>query len=62
MPDRLRVMTQTKRDTPLDWGFGVGLATPPHKKVLLGNFNWRPRPTQGCGADDDDDDYDDDLS
>jgi hypothetical protein len=28
---------------------------------LLGNLNWRPRPTQGCRANDDDDDDDDDL-
>jgi hypothetical protein len=32
---------------------GVRLTPPPHKKVLLGNLNWRPRPTQGCRADDD---------
>jgi hypothetical protein len=41
---------------PPGWGFGVRLTTPPRKIVLLGNLNWRPRPTQGCRADDDDDD------
>jgi hypothetical protein len=44
---------------PPGWGLGVRLTTPPRKKVLLGNLNWRPRPTQGCKADDDDDDDDD---
>jgi hypothetical protein len=40
MPDRSRVMTQTKRDTlvlhvgGLAWGFGVGLTTP-HSKILV---------------------------
>jgi hypothetical protein len=43
---------------PPGWGLGVRLTTPPRKKVLLGNLNWRPRPTQGCRADDDDDDDD----
>jgi hypothetical protein len=34
MPDRSRVMTQTKRDTLVlqVGGFGVRLTTPPHKK------------------------------
>jgi hypothetical protein len=41
---------------PPDWGLGVRLTTPPRKKVLLRNLNWRPRPTQGCKANDDDDD------
>jgi hypothetical protein len=40
---------------PPDWGLGVRLTTPPRKKVLLGNLNWRPRPTQGCRAYGDDD-------
>jgi hypothetical protein len=41
---------------PPGWGLGVRLTTPPRKKELLENLNWRPRPTQGCRADDDDDD------
>jgi hypothetical protein len=41
---------------PPGWGLGVRLTTPPRKKVLSGNLNWRPRPTQGCRADADDDD------
>jgi hypothetical protein len=63
MPDRSRVMTQTKKGYlgPPAWGLGVRLTTPPSKKVLLGNLNWRPRPNQGCTADDDDDDDDDEL-
>jgi hypothetical protein len=60
MPDRSRVMTQTKRDTLLlqAGGLGRGLTTPPHKKIFLKNLKkkqWRPRPTQGSRADDDDD-------
>jgi hypothetical protein len=43
---------------PPVWGMGVRLTTPPRKKVLLGNLNWRPRSTQGCRPDDDDDDDD----
>jgi hypothetical protein len=43
---------------PPGWGLGVRLTTPPRKKVLLGNLNWRPRTTQGCRADDNDDDDD----
>jgi hypothetical protein len=47
---------------PPGWGLGVRLTTPPRKKVLLGNLNWRPRPTQDCRADDDDvDDNDDEI-
>jgi hypothetical protein len=34
MPDRSRVMTQTKRDTLVlpGWGLGVRLTTPPREK------------------------------
>jgi hypothetical protein len=39
---------------PPGWGLGVKLTTPPRKKVLLGNLNWRQRPTQGSTAEDDD--------
>jgi hypothetical protein len=37
MPDRSKVMTQTKRDALVFQvaGLGVGLITPPHKNVLL---------------------------
>jgi hypothetical protein len=37
MPDRPRVMTQTKRDTLVlqVWGFGVGLTTPHSKKLIV---------------------------
>jgi hypothetical protein len=57
MPDRSRVMTQTKRDNlALQIGGWVRLTTPPHKKILLRDLKRRPRPTQGCRADDDDDD------
>jgi hypothetical protein len=40
MPDKSKVMTQTKRGTLVLQvaGFGVGLTTPPHKNVLLGCF------------------------
>jgi hypothetical protein len=35
MPDRSKVMTQTKEyPRPPGWGFGVGLTTPPSKKKL----------------------------
>jgi hypothetical protein len=41
MPDRSKVMIQTKRDV-LVWSFrlglGVGLTTSPHKKVLFRNL------------------------
>jgi hypothetical protein len=30
---------------PPGWGLDVRRTTPPRKKVLLGNLNWRPRPT-----------------
>jgi hypothetical protein len=66
MPDRSRVMIQTKRDTlvkgddpdkkgypgPPGWGLGVRLITPPHKKIMLRDLKRRPRPIQGCRADD----------
>jgi hypothetical protein len=40
MPDRLRVMTQTRRDTlVLQLGFGVGLTTPHSKNLLLRKSN-----------------------
>jgi hypothetical protein len=41
MPDRSRVMTQTKRDTLVlqVGGFGVGLTTPHSKKILLRKSN-----------------------
>jgi hypothetical protein len=37
MPDRSRVMTQTKRDTLVlqFWGFDVGLTTPHSKKLIV---------------------------
>ena len=37
MPDRSKVMTQTKRDTLVlpSWGFGVGLTTPHSKKLIV---------------------------
>jgi hypothetical protein len=51
MPDRSRVMIQTK-----GWGLGVRLKNSYcKKKILLQNLRRRPRPTQGCRADDDDD-------
>jgi hypothetical protein len=61
MPDRSRVMTQTKR---IPWpsrlgGLGVWLTTPAFKKILLPNLKRRLRPTQGCRVDDNDNDDDD---
>jgi hypothetical protein len=37
MPDRSRVMTQTKKGYPgpPGWGFGVGLTTPHSKKLIV---------------------------
>jgi hypothetical protein len=36
MPDRSRVMTQTKMDTLVPgWGFGVGLTTTYSKKLIV---------------------------
>ena len=37
IPDRSRVMTQTKKgySGPPGWGFGVGLATPHSKKLIV---------------------------
>jgi hypothetical protein len=37
MPDRSRMMTQTKKGYPATpgWGFGLGLATPHSKKKLI---------------------------
>jgi len=41
MPDKSRVMTQTKRDTLVlpGWGFGVGLTTPLLRKLSKG-ISW----------------------
>jgi hypothetical protein len=40
MPDRSKVVTQTKRDILVLHvaGLGMGLTTPPHKNVLLRSF------------------------
>jgi hypothetical protein len=37
MPDRSKVMTKTKKGYigPPGWGFGVGLATPHSKKLIV---------------------------
>jgi hypothetical protein len=37
MPNRSRVMTQTKKGYPgpPGWGFGMGLATPHSKKLIV---------------------------
>jgi hypothetical protein len=45
MPDRSRVMTQTKRDTlsPPGWGFGVGLTTPHSKKLIVTKVEQRKK-------------------
>jgi len=61
MPDRSKVMTQTKRNTlvlPPGWGFGVGLKTPPSKNFIVMKVDQRngrtlfdrPKPTVGCSA------------
>jgi len=41
---------------PPGWKLGVRLTISPLKKILLRNFQRRPRPTQSSRADDDDDD------
>jgi hypothetical protein len=44
MPDRSRVMTQTKRDTgPPGRGFGVGLTTPHSKKPIVTKVKQRKK-------------------
>jgi hypothetical protein len=44
MPDRSRVMTQTRRDTlVLRWGFGVGLTTPHSKKLIVTKVEQRKK-------------------
>jgi hypothetical protein len=44
MPDRSRVMTQTKRDTlVLQVGVGVGLTTPHSKKRIVTKVEQRKR-------------------
>jgi hypothetical protein len=60
MPDRSKVMTQTKRDTLVLQvaGLGVGLTTPPHKssvekllKLEIRRHFWkRLRSTKDCTA------------
>jgi hypothetical protein len=35
MPDRSKVMTQTKRYGLPGWGLGMGLTTPPRKKSFV---------------------------
>jgi hypothetical protein len=42
MPDRSRVMTQTKRGPP-GWGFGVGLTTPHSKKFIVTKVEQRKK-------------------
>jgi hypothetical protein len=44
MPDRSRVMTQTKRDTRSSrLGFGVGLTTPHSKKFIVTKIEQRKK-------------------
>jgi hypothetical protein len=45
MPDRSRVMTQTKKGYPgpPGWGFGVGLTTPNSKKLLVTKVEQRKK-------------------
>jgi hypothetical protein len=45
MPDRSRVMTQTKRDTLVFQvgGFGVGLTTPHSKKLIVTKVEQRKK-------------------
>jgi hypothetical protein len=45
MPDRSRVMTQTKRGYPgpPGWGFGVGLTTPHSKKLIVTKVEQRKK-------------------
>jgi hypothetical protein len=45
MPDRSRVMTQTKRDTLVFQvgGFGVGLTTPHSKKLIITKVKQRKK-------------------
>jgi hypothetical protein len=45
MPDRSRVMTQTKKGYPgpPGWGFGVGLTTPHSKKLIVTKVEQREK-------------------
>jgi hypothetical protein len=45
IPDRTRVMTQTKRDYPAPpgWGFGMGLTTPHSKKLIVTKVEQREK-------------------
>jgi hypothetical protein len=50
MPDRSRVMTQTKRDTLVLQVGGTGLTTPHGKKLIVTKVDGRPKPTVGCSG------------
>jgi hypothetical protein len=45
IPDRSRVMTQTKKGYPgpPGWGFGVGLTTPHSKKLIVTKVEQRKK-------------------
>ena len=45
LPDRSKVMTQTKRDTQVlqVGGFGKGLTTPPSKKIIVTKVEQRKK-------------------
>jgi hypothetical protein len=45
MPDRSMVMNQTKKEYPgpPGWGFGVGLTTPPSKKLIVTKVEQRKK-------------------
>ena len=47
MPDRLKVMTQTKRDAPPGWGLGEVLTMPLHKNTHVKKHSYERDASSG---------------